>query len=71
MKAKQTQPLSGSPKGPVTKAYRLDRTSLTERQIVEYDIQDGNIVAVKEHEPDLGRIVIGKFIGLLASEEAK
>jgi hypothetical protein len=54
---------------PVIKTYRLVRTSLTERQIVEFDIQDGVVIATKEHEPDLGRIVLGKFFTILSQGE--
>ena len=52
-----------------TKAYRLDRVSLTERQLVEFeiDVESGKVMHEIRHEPDIGRIVISKFLDLLAS----
>jgi hypothetical protein len=51
------------------KTYRIERTSLTERQLVECDIEGDKVVAVKKHEPDLGRIVVAKFLELLMKAE--
>ncbi len=66
MKKKDAEPKAAT--SPIVKTYEMRNISLTERQIIEYDIQDNKVVATKEHDPDLGHIVVGKLIMLLQNQ---
>lgn len=67
--AKKTQEPEVAPKRYST--YKLLRTSITERQICEVIIEGSKVVEVIAHEPDVGSIVIGKFMAKLWQDEEK
>jgi hypothetical protein len=71
VKEKQKRKLAAeeAAKPKYTYAFEVRRVSLTERQLVEYRLLDGQVAEVVEHQADVGPVVFSKLLRLLENAQ--